>query len=80
MGLSDEVVDLIHNGECGTAGALNGVYVNPFSAPLKEILEFLLAQAQMGKQYHTINSLRSAISMTHTDIDGMRVGQRPLVS
>ena len=38
----------------------------------------------MGKQYCTINTLRSAISMTHDEmyeeVDGMRVGQHPLVS
>ena len=34
----------------------------------------------MGKQYCTINTLHSAISMTHNEIDGIRVGQHPLVS
>ena len=34
----------------------------------------------MGKQYRTINTLRSAISMSHNEIDGTRVGQHPLVS
>ena len=34
----------------------------------------------MGKQYRTINTLRSAISMTHDEVDGTRVGQHPLVS
>ena len=34
----------------------------------------------MGKQYQTINTIRSAISMTHQKIDGMPVRQHPLVS
>ena len=53
---------------------------DPISAPLSEILEFLLVQFQAGKQYRTINSFRSAISMTHNDIDGTRVGQHPIVT
>ena len=34
----------------------------------------------MGKQYRTINSLRSAISITHEEVDGARIGQHPLIS
>lgn len=48
--------------------------------PLSNILEFLLEQFQAGKQYRTINSLRSAISMTHVEVDGIQVGQHPLVT
>ena len=44
------------------------------------ILEFLFEQFSKGKQYRTINTIRSAISMTHDEIDGTRVGQHPLVS
>ena len=54
--------------------------VDPLSAPLSDILEFLLSQFQAGKQYHTLNTLRSAISMTHMEIDGVQVGQHLLVS
>ena len=54
--------------------------IDLLSAPLSSILEFLLEQFHMGKQYRTINSLRSAISMTHLEVDGSRVGQHPLVS
>ena len=54
--------------------------VDPLSAPLSSILEFLLEQFNMGKQYRMINTLRSAISMTHNEIEGTRVGQHPLVS
>ena len=54
--------------------------VDPLSAPLSSIPEFLLEQFNMGKQYRMINTLRSAISMTHNEIEGTRVGQHPLVS
>ena len=54
--------------------------IDPLSAPLNSILEFLLEQFNMGKQYRTINTLRSAISMTHDEVDGTRIGQHPLVS
>lgn len=33
-----------------------------------------------GRQYRTINTVRSAISMTHEEVDGVHVGQHPLVS
>ena len=53
--------------------------IDPLPAPLNCILEFLYEQFQAGKQYRTINAIRSAISMTHTELDGCRVGQHPLV-
>ena len=37
--------------------------IDPPSAPISSILEFLYAQFQPGKQYRTINSFRSASSM-----------------
>lgn len=39
-----------------------------------------MVQFEAGKQYRTINTIRSAISMTHAEVDGVRVGQHPLVS
>ena len=54
--------------------------IHPLSAPLKEILEFLLKEFDSGKQYRTLNTIRSAISMTHDEIDGTRVGQHEVVS
>ena len=48
--------------------------VDPLSASVKDVLKFLVEQYEMGKQYRTINTLRSAISMTHDDVDGVRVG------
>ena len=37
-------------------------------------------QFESGKQYRTINSLRSAIFMTHMEVNGSRIGQHPLVT
>ena len=47
---------------------------------MREVLEFLCERFEAGKQYRTINTLRSAISMTHEEVDGVRVGQHPMVS
>ena len=49
-------------------------------APLNAVLDFLASEYAEGKQYRTINSYRSAISMTHMPIDGVVVGKHPLVS
>ena len=58
--------------------SINGF--QPVHSPLNAILEFLTAEFHQGKQYRTINSYRSAISMTHEKIDGVLVGKHPLVS
>lgn len=91
-GLSEGVIGLIRKSwRTSTESAYSSAWqqwdswclgrgVDPLSAPLREILEFLLAQFLAGKQYRTINTLRSAISMTHMEVDGVRVGQHPLVS
>ena len=47
---------------------------------MNTILDFLLEQFDVGKQYHTINTIRSAISMTHEHFDEVAVGQHPLVT
>lgn len=47
---------------------------------MSDILDFLLEQFDAGKQYRTINTVRSAISMTHSEVDGVQVGQHPLVT
>ena len=48
--------------------------IDPLSAPLMDILEFLMIQFQIGIQYRIISTL------THNEIDGVWVGQHPLVS
>ena len=91
-GLSERVVSIIQNSwRESTELAYSSAWkqwiswcvewnVNPLSAPLSEILEFLCKQFDTGKQYRTINTFRSAISMTHEEVDGLRVGQHPLVT
>lgn len=91
-GLSDGVVDLLKKSwRASTESAYSAAWrkwecwclsrgTDPLSAPLKDVLEFLLLEFEAGKQYRTINTTRSAISMTHTEVDGVRIGQHPLVT
>ena len=51
----------------------------PVRSSLSAILEFLTTEFLQGKQYRTINTYRSAISMTHGPIDGVVVRKYPLV-
>ena len=53
--------------------------VNPISASLSNIINFLAGEYQQGKQYRTLNVYRSAISMTHPVIDSHRVGEHPMI-
>lgn len=43
-------------------------------------MQFLTDQFDQGLQYRTVNTLRSAISMTHPDVDNQPVGSHPLLS
>ena len=88
-GLSDEVVDIIRKSwRFSTESAYSSAWKRwdswclerHLDPPLRDVLEFLCEQFRSGKQYRTINTIRSAISMTHSEIDGTRVGQHPLVS
>ena len=91
-GLSDRVINVIRKSwRVSTESAYSSIWrrwdswcfgrgIDPLSAPISDILEFLCDQFEAGKKYRTINSMRSAISMTHDDVDGTRVGQHPLVS
>ena len=47
--------------------------INPVSASPKNIINFLASEFLQGKQYQTLNVYRSAISMTHSTIDFMRI-------
>ena len=90
-GLSDGVIGIIQKSwRSSTESAYSSAWrqwsgwclqrgADPFSAPLGDVLEFLLIQFEKGKQYRTINGLRSAISMTHSEVDGVKLGQHPLV-
>lgn len=52
---------------------------DPVQAPLKDICEFLSHLYNKGLSYATINTYRSAISMTHVPIDGVRAGQHFII-
>ena len=54
--------------------------VNPLSAPLSLILEFLKDQFEEGKAYRSPNVYRSALSALLPEIDSFKVGSHPLVS
>ena len=53
---------------------------DPISCPVNIVLEFLTDLFDKGLQYRTINTYRSAISMTHLPLDGSLIGSHPLVS
>ena len=53
---------------------------NPISGPVSEVANFLAALYQKGYQYNSINAYRSAISSVHEKMDGVPVGQHPLVN
>jgi len=54
--------------------------VDPFSCSVKYFLEFLTGLFKRGLKYRTINTIRSAVSMTHDHNDGIPVGIHLLVS
>ena len=92
QGLSERVTEIIRKSwRTSTESAYNNAWrqwvgwciereADPLSAPVKEVLEFLCERFEAGKQYRTINTLRSAISMTHEEVDGVRIGQHPMVA
>jgi len=62
------------------AGWCEQKQINPFRAPLNEILNFLAGLFDKGLAYNTINSHRSAISAYHSPIEGFAVGKHPKVT
>lgn len=54
--------------------------VNPLSATLETILNFLASQVDNGLQYGTLNVYRSALSATYSQIEGYNVGEYLLVA
>ena len=53
--------------------------VNPVSASLDSVLNFLASQFDAGLEYRTLNVYRSALSATHPQIEGFKVGEHPIV-
>ena len=53
--------------------------VNPFSGDVQSFLDFLAGLNEQGLQHRSINTIRSAVSMTYKQIKGVAIGQHPLV-
>ncbi|KAJ1157828.1 hypothetical protein NDU88_010525, partial [Pleurodeles waltl] len=89
--ISNEAADLINKAWApGTRKAYSSAWslwscwfvgrdLDPVSADINYVINFLAAQAGLGKSYRTINLYRSAISMHHTQINGKPVGEHPLL-
>ena len=54
--------------------------IDPLSCPVQPFLDFLTGLHSEGLKYQTINTIRSAVSMTHNQIEGTPLGQHPWVS
>ena len=57
-----------------------GRHINPLSASLGNILDILVDQFDLGLQYRSLNTLRSAISNSYSLIDSVNVESYPIVS
>ena len=53
---------------------------DPFSGPIKEVVNFLANLHKEGYQHRSLNAYCSAISSVHERVDGFTVGQHPLVT
>lgn len=90
-GFSKQVEELLLGSwRKGTTSAYNSAWqkwsswcdkrqINPFSAPLASVLDFLAWMHHKNYEYRTINVHRSAISSVLPFIDGVPVGQSPVV-
>ena len=43
-------------------------------------MDFLADLYEEGLEHRTVNSIRSAVSMTHCHVEGVPIGQHPLVT
>ena len=91
-GISTRASDLI---QAGWSKGTNSVYqsgwnkwdswcatrsLNPLSCDIHFFLDFLAELFQQGLQYRTLNTIRSSVSMTHNQVEGVPIGQHPLVT
>ena len=53
---------------------------DPFSGPIRNVVNFLAYLYKDGYQYSSINAYRSSISSVHEKVDGFNVGQHPLIT
>ena len=54
--------------------------INPLSASISDVIEFIISGFQSGLQYSTLNSLQLALSATLPSCEGVPVGQHPLIA
>jgi len=54
--------------------------IDPISSPIEIVVNYLTTLFEQGKEYNTINGHRSAISFYHEIVEGLPVGQHPLVT
>ena len=54
--------------------------VDSLAAPLVEVLNFLTSPLHVGSEYRTLGCYCSVLSMTFTPVEGVGVGQHPMVS
>ena len=54
--------------------------LDPFLCSISHFVNFLAAQFERGLQHRSINTIRSAISVTHEQVDGSPIGQHPVVT
>ena len=57
-----------------------GRRIDPFSCHVQQFLDFLADLYEEGLEHRTVNSIRSAVSMTHCHVEGVPIGQHPLVT
>jgi site-specific recombinase XerD len=50
---------------------------DPFCCDLNVVLRYLTEMFEAGKAYRTINAHRSAISLFHKEVEGLKVGKHP---
>ena len=53
---------------------------DPISGPIEDVVNFLAHLYKEGYQYRSLNAYRSAIASMHIPIEGVSIGQHPLVS
>ena len=92
VGLSDSAANLIlASWRSGTARAYSSAWrmwsrwcseqsINTLTPPLAAVLNYLTDRFETGCQYRTVATQRSALSMTLAPVDGVPVGQNPLVA
>ena len=54
--------------------------VDPISGDVQHFIDFLAELYEQGLQHRSINTIRSAVSMTHKSVEGLPIGKHPLVT